>query len=277
MNPIQCIWCRFFEPKISFHRVAHIVPKSLGGLAVCGRVCDSCNTYFGNRDNFGPAIELTLKETLSITRGSFLHGQKAIGIRKKNDKHFTSTLFKVDFEKRSIQPKRAYRTHRHFQETVSFQFRRGIYKMFLEALEHQTGSALESKYDFIREFARYGMGEYPVFYFIRSFGVILVLDSHIVNPELVLGVNRMKYLIESDYFIEFELLGHVFGIPTSKMSHLIRDQYLKETRELKKELFLGFVQVKYFTDVDLSLNLFRDGDGYPKWLSGQYGNRIVRF
>lgn len=223
------------------------------------------------------SIEEAIKETFAISRTMILHQQNGMG-KNKPGKRFTSRLFTVDLARRTISPKPAWRLHRGFQEELSLFFRRGLYKMFLEALEADSGSALDSKYDFIREFARYGLGDYPVFYFLRRLGIVLLIKRHVEHPEILWQKDQqMKYLIHSSHFVEFELLGHVFGLPIARRADVIAESYLNETTVLKRKFFQGLVMVKYFNDVDLSMNMFKENGGYEAWLANQYGKRLMRF
>jgi len=261
---------------VAFCHEAHIVPQSLGGKLICTNVCDSCNASFGRKNSGRPAIEEVLKETFGITRMMFLLAQNLMG-KNKPGKRFSSTYFKVDMEKRLISTKASWRLQPGFQRDLSTLFRRGIYKMFLEAVEADSGTARDAKYDFIREFARYGLGDYPVFYFLRRLGVVLILNDHIEHPELLLSKYRMKYLLDNGSFLEFELLGHVFGIPTSRRSDLVAEQYFGQTHVMKKDLFCGVINVEFFNDVDLPLNMLKEDGGYERWIASNYGRRLRRF
>lgn len=65
----KCIWCLETETKVSFNRLAHIFPQSLGGKRTCDMVCDICNSYFGSKQAANlPSIEIALKEPLNISR-----------------------------------------------------------------------------------------------------------------------------------------------------------------------------------------------------------------
>ncbi len=149
--------------------------------------------------------------------------------------------------------------------------------MVLETIEAETGDGLNPKYDFIREFARYDLGEYPLFYFLRTHGIVLLVEDFVNKPEILLGTKRMKYLYSGDSHFEFELMGHVFGVQMLKRGDLMTELYAKETAQLKRGLFRGAVLVKYFNDVDLLLQMFKDDGGYENWLSTQHGNRLLRF
>jgi len=276
MEERKCIWCCLAEPQVTFVKEAHIVPQSLGGKRVCKNVCDACNAYFGNKRAGVPSVEEAIKETFAITRDMILLAEGEIGKTKKRKWH-SSLFFKVDFVKRSVSVKPAYRLRRGFQEMMSRQVARGLYKMLLETIEADSGTALDPKYDFIREFARYDLGDYPVFYFLRRLGLLLTMTEAFKKPEILIMEPRMKYLLNTDSFVEFEFLGHVIGLPKSKQAYLVNDQYMAQTREAKLKLFHGFVLVKYFNDIDLSLNVLKDGGGYERWLLSQYGTRLWLF
>jgi|AntRauTorckE5430_2_1112549.scaffolds.fasta_scaffold40981_2 hypothetical protein len=40
---LKCLWCLEEEPKVTFNKKAHTIPKSLGGQNYNKNVCDSCN------------------------------------------------------------------------------------------------------------------------------------------------------------------------------------------------------------------------------------------
>lgn len=139
------------------------------------------------------------------------------------------------------------------------QLKRGIYKVYLEERERQIGDALDGKYDFIREFSRYNIGDFPLIYFKRKNGIMIMLEEWNKSPELIFDVEyRMKYLINDNNYFEFELLGHVLGITTSRHYLLKRDTYLKETKKAKKELFAEMFPIEKFNDFDLTLKIMAD-------------------
>lgn len=169
---------------------------------------------------------------------------------------FSSIYFNVDFIKNKLSLKASYKHNAHFQEKISRQFKKGLYKIFLEETERQRQDGDIEKYDFIREFSRYDLGDYPVFYFQRNHGIILMTKDWAKNPELILEDDmKFKYLINEPCFFEFELLGHVFGIVTSRHWEIAYDNYIKKTKEAKKDQFKSIKLVKNFNDVDLTLSI----------------------
>jgi hypothetical protein len=254
----KCIWCSGTETKSTFNKLAHTIPKNLGGKKICVNVCDSCNEYFGNYNNKLPPIETVIKETFNLSRALFLSSHNEIGKNKSMAK-FSSIYFNVDFEKRKFSLKPAYKYSNVFQEKISRQLKKGLYKMFLEETERQNQDGHSDKYNFIREYCRYDMGDFPVFYFERKRGMILMTKSWASTPEMFFKEDKkFNYLVDEPFFFEFELMGHVFGIVTSRHWEIGFENYSKKTIDTKKELFKAFKSVNKFNDIDLTLNILND-------------------
>lgn len=254
----KCIWCSLSEPFVTFKNKAHTIPQSLGGENICENICDSCNSYFGKHSLGSPSIETIIKETFNLSRTRLLNQKEYLGNQKKQFK-FSSVFFSVNNKTNKLSLKLKYQLFPSFQEKIGRQMKKGIYKIFLEETERQKGTAHDPKYDFIREYARYNFGDYPLIYFERKFGVFMTSQSWVEHPVLFLdGDQPFKYLISTQSFFEFELLGHVFGIATSKSSKLVFDDYIKKTIKAKKQFFRGLRVVEKFNDVDLSLSILDD-------------------
>ena len=256
-----CIWCRKTEETASFLKVAHTIPQSLGGLKTCNNVCDACNAYFGNPQSGKISIETALKEALNVSRFHVLH--QTDNIKKGNSAgRYKSTFFNIDFKKKnhSIRIKPTYSLRPHFQDHLVRQFKRGIYKILLEEIERQRGDALNDRFNFIREFARYDLDDYPVLHYERSVGIILIANGQFEHPELWIGEEATyAYMIEEYGFIEFELLGHIFALATSKLWKYTFELYRDKSLSLKEKFFYGFRLVKTLDDLDITLNrAFKD-------------------
>jgi HNH endonuclease len=253
----HCIWCRRTDQETTFDKEAHTIPQSLGGQDICINVCDVCNHFFGQYYKGSPSVETIIKETFNITRIRLLD-EEDIGKNKAVTK-FSSQYFKVDLKKHKMELKPAYRLQRGFQEKIGRQIKKGLYKIFLEETERQKFDGHNSQYDFIREFCRYDLGDYPVFYFERLHGIIAMAKNWIVRPEFFLEPDQQfKYLVREPSFFEFEFLGHVFGIVTSRHWELAIDNYIKKTTEAKRQFFRKWRLVKNFNDIDLSLSILDD-------------------
>lgn len=240
---------------MTFDKKAHVIPQALGGTYTCDNVCDDCNKFFGSKSNKGPAIEEALKETFHISRLRFLIVENEIGRNKAISKP-DSLYFKFDFVNHKVSLKFSYKLKPHFQEKLGRLLKRGLYKMFLEESERQFNNGHEKGFDFIREFARYDLGDFPVYYFQRKYGVILQEKGYAKSPKLYLNADeRHKFIFCGLGFFEFEFMGHIFAIATSKTWYLTKDSYLKETEKRKKDLFVGFTEVNNFNDIDLTLKI----------------------
>ena len=251
----HCIWCQKTEQDVPFKNLAHTIPQALGGRHICENVCDQCNSFFGNHWQGLPSVETIFKETFNISRAIFLESDQEVGKNKAMPK-FKSTYFDVDLKKRKIDIKSSYKLHPGFQEKVGLQLRKGIYKVYLEEVERQFKDGHNTRYDFIRQFVRFGLVDYPVFYYKRRYGIILMVKSWAKQPELFLEENsQFKYLVKEPSFVEFEFLGHVFGIPTSRHWQIAFDNYKKKSFEAKKDLFESCILVKRFNDIDLALSI----------------------
>ena len=252
-----CIWCLKTEEETSFKKKAHTIPQSLGGKEICENVCDNCNLYFGSYQHGLPPIETVFKETFNIPRMRFL-GAEQIG-RNKTMPRFSSIYFNVNHKTSTITIKSAFKLRPHFQATICRQLKRGIYKVFLEELERQKGIGLEERFNFIREYARYGLGELPVLCFDREFGAFLLTKDWIKSPTLFLAENSpFHYLVDEAGFFEFELLGHVFGISTTRNWEVFFDNYIRRSKASKARFFKGWRMVENFNDVDLTLSILDD-------------------
>lgn len=253
----HCIWCRKTEEEISFFKKAHTIPQTLGGQDICENVCDLCNQFFGQHYQGSPSVETVIKETFNISRVRLLDSEH-FGKNKAVTK-FSSQYFKVDLKKHKLDLKPSYRLQKGFQEKIGRQIKKGLYKIFLEEIERQKSDGHNSQFDFIREFCRYNLGDYPVFYFERLNGIIAMAKSWAVRPQFFLDPDQQfKYLVREPSFFEFEFLGHVFGIATSRHWELTIDNYLKNTMDAKKQFFRRCLLVNSFNDIDISLSILDD-------------------
>lgn len=255
-NVKTCIWCRKTEKETSFNTKAHTIPKSLGGKNICDNVCDKCNSFFGSYQDKLPPIETVLKEALNISRARLLKSYGQVGKNKSLAK-FSSIYFNVNLDEGKFSLKNSYKYQVGFQQRIARQFRRGLYKIYLEEIERQFGTAHKRRYDFIREFARFNIGDLPVFYFERNLGIIAIHKSWVESPSLLLEDDlQMKYLINEPGFTEFELIGQVFGITTYRNWEISFLNYKRKTKKAKMGYFKEMRTVVNFNDVDLTLNIF---------------------
>ena len=153
-----------------------------------------------------------------------------------------------------IDIKPSFKLIKGFQNFLCHQLKRGLYKVFLEETERQNQNGHDSKYDFIREYSRFNLGEYPIFYFPRKIGLIAQSKDEVKHPKFHFE-NQMLYHIKNLDFFEFELFGHLFSIPLNKNYDLLMDKYLNESFNLKRNFFYPPIQLKYLTEIDLLLKI----------------------
>ncbi|GAA4281650.1 HNH endonuclease [Gaetbulibacter aestuarii] len=249
----KCIWCLKDESAETFEKKAHTIPKSLGGDNYYKNICDSCNSYFGNRDSTLTtySIEEALKEAFNISRKRLLVPERT----KRKVGRFKSKFFEIKEKKGrlSLNVKTSFRFTQGFQSQLCRNFKRGLYKMVYEELHRQNKIDEYLNYNIIREFARYNKGELPVIYFFRSFGAIMLMEEE--PAKTILYFERMTYLFSSEKFIEIEFLGHVFGFPITNFSEEDFKTYLNQSIALKKGHFKSFVLIKKLTDIDITLSI----------------------
>ena len=253
---LKCLWCLEEEPKVTFNKKAHTIPKSLGGQNYNKNVCDSCNEYFGNRNsnNGKYSIEEALKEAFNISRKRMLTSEKTK--RKVGD--FKSKFFEIKQRsgKYRLTIKPSFRFAIGFQKELCRAFKRGLYKMFLEELNRQKDVGYESKFNVIRQYARFNEGELPILYFNRVIGIMVMFKREAETP--ILYFDRMNYLHSNQKFTEIEFLGHVFGFPISKFNKTDFKSYIGESIKHKEGYFKDAVIINKMTDVDITLKIMND-------------------
>ena len=207
----MCIWCRKTENDVSFNKLAHTFPKSLGGKSICENVCDTCNHYFGSPRAKSPAIEVVLKELLNISKFYLLNQSKTV----LRGNRFKSEFFDANWTTNTIRLKLRYSLRKGSQERFGRLFRQGLYKVFLEEREVQRHDSLNSRFDFIREFARYDLSDYPVYYIKPKLPVIFFSEEDTKSP--MIRFTEYSDSLDSEFRIfEYQIFGHSFCIPTSR-------------------------------------------------------------
>ncbi len=240
-----CIWCQKEEGATDFNRVAHIFPQALGGKRACALVCDSCNTYFGSKQAGLPSVEIALKEPLNISRLYLLTQLN----RHKPAPRFKSEYFDYDLKTHVIKPKPKYRVISGFQQTFTKQFKRGIYKIFLEERSESRDDAHDSRFDFIREYARYGIGDYPVYYCQTKAPAIFLSTEDLQNP--VIRFTEHSDLVMQEYgFYSYYFITHMIAFPTIRTYELTLDNYARHLVQEENTAVSKMVPLRSITDLD---------------------------
>jgi len=249
-----CIWCRKNENQISFDKKAHTIPKSLGGQNICENVCDKCNHYFGSPQPHLPASELVLKEMLNISKYCLLENTKSV----PKNKRYKSEYFNINWNNFHIKLKPRYSLKPGFQQKLGRQFRRGMFKVFLEERERQRSDALSERFDFIREFARYDLGDYPIFIQVPRFKAVFSSIPDLKNPQIRFTEYSDK--MDKDFRVYgYLLLGHNFLIPTSRFfDDLCRDNFEAHLVKTKDVAGTSIKRINYAEDIDYTFRHILD-------------------
>lgn len=247
----KCIWCLKTSDETEFNRKAHTIPQSLGGISICENVCDECNDFFGRKESGLPAIEITLKEVLNLSRYLLLFDDENKHLKKR----YKSEYFNLDFQKKKIKFKHSYKFSSKFQKEFAKRFRRGLFKVFLEERERQKGDAIDSRFNFIRDFARYNKNDIPVYFQKPKFGIIVYNIDDVKNPTI--RFTEYSDEIESKFSVySYFLCGHSFIFPTSENTDILKFQIhlIIEKNPFGEDL----VNISNIEDLDFRFNYMRE-------------------
>ena len=248
----KCIWCYKTDKETSFNNKSHTIPKSLGGKNICVDVCDICNSYFGNRNGFDFPIEIALKETFNLTRFLINYSIGDFG-KGKILPRFKSEIFDINLTKNEIIYKNRFRLDNNFQNNFVRLFKRGIYKVFIEEIHRQLRRGFDENFKDVKEFARYDIGDFPVYYWRLKKGAFFVAPSYISDPRFHFGDIQLKMVSEISFY-EFMLFGHFFGIPLSKDFNNNFELYVNQALIYKKDFFTELIMINKILDIDIFLN-----------------------
>lgn len=214
----KCIWCKQMEPNVSFTTAPHILPKRLGGTEIGIDVCDNCNHYFGTapKGKIGvPSIDHALKEIFGAFR---MFSQN---LDSKSYKAYTSAYFSYRHKERTIKIKNNIN-----YGAITRQFKRGLYEIFLQKYHFFTKDGNNPKFDFVRNFARYDLGNPRVYYAFNN--VILAPgNEERLNPILPMSDKLVEDMNKFGFF-NIWLLGHNFYIETFPIfANRYHNQYLQ--------------------------------------------------
>lgn len=217
-NTGKCIWCGKKEPNVSFSTAPHILPKRLGGTEIVFDVCDECNHYFGTapKGKFGvPSIDHALKEIFGAFR---MFGKN---LDSQSYKDYSSTYFSYRHKDRVIKIKNNFNS-----KNVTRQFKRGLYEIFLQKYHFLTKDGNNPKFDFIRNYARYDIGNPHVYYAFNNIILAPGIEER-KNPILHIS-DKLIDDMEKYGFFHIWLLGHNFYIEVFPiLTNRYRNQYLQ--------------------------------------------------
>jgi len=246
----KCIWCNKTEELESFDKPAHTFPKSLGGKKICESVCDSCNHFFGSpRPNY-PSVEVVFKELLNVSKFLILSQTDEI---PKNTR-YKSEYFKLNLKSYTLKIKHKYKLRRGFQEKIGRAFRRGFYKVYLEERERQLNDADNDRFDFIREFARYDLGNYPIYVIKPKHNILAISNEAIADPSI--PFNDLILKKEKEFGVHmFILMGRTYCIPISRnFENFSLDRFRKHLLLSDNPIGTELIPIQEPADLDFTFN-----------------------
>ena len=248
INKGTCIFCGKDVTQTTFKEKPHTMPKSLGSINIGVDICDECNHYFGQPDDFvfpKLCIEVCVKEIFGLP--------KALLNRKDNSERLKSIYFEYWKSKRKIVLKSHFKFNDRFLTTFARQFKRGIYEMFLQEYHKITGNGLDNRFNQIRRFARYNIGDIPLYYLVNN-GVYLI-EEKFSCPKFSF-CDSLFNDIETYGFYTLILYGQWFFLEVTPRAELSREIYLKmqcEKINVGGFVYRDLIEIKRITDIDFSL------------------------
>lgn len=241
-----CIFCKRDTSQTTFKEKAHTVSKSLGGQNIGVDICDECNHYFGEPDKkLFPrlSIEVCVKEILGLSQ---------ILLQDNPDKILKSKYFNYYRNLGKITVKPQFRRNRQWLQLFAHQFKRGLYEMWLQEYHKFSNDGLNPVFDEIRRFARYDIGDIPLYYAINN-GCIPV-GENIQHPTF--NINEQSLQDMYDYgFYSLLIEGHFFLMEITSKARLSRCVYLPKMAQklhIGSFIYRDLIEIKSITDIDFS-------------------------
>lgn len=245
-----CIFCGKRAPDVTFYEKPHTTPRSLGSDRIGFDVCDECNHFFGTPDKaMRPhiAVETSVKEILGVIR--FMLNLEREG---HEDDVLKSIYFNFWMSRKTLQFKRSFESSPSFRRVFLKQFKRGLYELFLQEYHLETGNGLDSRFDRVRRYARYGIGDLPVWHLQTR---MMLVEDDLSVPELKFSDQALEE-IETYGFYSFILWGFWFYLEVTPRADLTREVYLqKQANEVHVGGFVvsNMVQLNDIYDIDFTL------------------------
>jgi len=191
----KCIWCGKEEPEATFYTEPHILPHSLGGLEIGFDICDECNHYFGTATKGKPSIDLVYKEIMNAYR---VFGNN---LNRESYKKLNSVFFSYYHSKGVIKMRSSFNLL-----IITRQFKRSLYNIFLQKYHSYTSNGNHPMFSFVRDFARFDIGNPKVFY---AFNNVLFIPDNINNPSLLISDKVIDDMMSFGVF-PFWCMGQYF-------------------------------------------------------------------
>lgn len=188
----KCIWCGKRYPEVTFNTAPHIIPKAVGGKEIGLDICDDCNHYFGTHSRDFYSTNVVIKEMYLASSAFHIKG-----VAKK--KRFSSAFFHFNTDNYRVKEKI------HIKMSVlTSSFKRALYEMFLQKYHAVFHDGNTAKFNYIRKYARYNVGN-PKVYYVFNHIVLREREPFYVNMPFTESL--LKDLYEFGYY-SFWFAGH---------------------------------------------------------------------
>ena len=230
-----CIWCKRNKSFTTFNNAPHIIPHSLGSDEIGFDVCDDCNRYFGTCTQGNILCSnIAFKEVFNICLNS-------LGKRSERATKISSMLFHYNPQKDRIKLKRNI-SIAQFTKT----FKRSLYEVFLQKYHATFPDEHLERFEAVRKFARYGIGDLAVIYATNK--IILHFEDKAHDISLSMSETDLEFMNKTGFFHFFFCGQHLF---LEVLPITVRSDFRSSLIEMYK---MAVIPV----DSDCKLNLLDD-------------------
>jgi len=256
----KCIWCgKTEEEGASFVNRPHVIPLKLGGNQIGVDVCDECNHYFGTcTKDERVSVDMAFKEVLQLSKLSLS--------TRGTSKNYSSKFFYINVDEKLIKPKGFGFPLKSF----TIPFKRGLCECFLQKYHSVTYRGNEKRFDMLRNFARYGVGNIPVYY---TFNKVIFTTGTELPPDFIMDEVSVETVDNYGFYV-LHLYGHIFTIDVipslddeKKKSFFSNPNNMMITKGITEKFFL----LEDLNQIDLLYSRF---DGFQHWMD-QKGNIVL--
>lgn len=242
-------------PEVTFEDKPHTISKQLGATNIGFDICDSCNYYFGTKDKtqkYQMSIELAFKEVLSVMRLLLKPD-----LNEHTYKTFKSIYFSYHHSKKTIKISNSFKFSPYFLLNLTRQFKKGVYEVFLQEYHRCTENGLDDKYNSIRRFVRYDIGDLPLYYAVNN-GVYFI-EENINCPSFSFNEKVLSDINDFGFYTMM-MFGNDFFLEVTPRAEITRKVFLRKENAIYTEsvFYNGIKEMKYVTEIDFLLRKLRE-------------------
>ncbi|UWX68141.1 HNH endonuclease [Empedobacter stercoris] len=209
LNEKNCLWCNSPLTEHSKKKIAHTIPKSIGGKRKYDCECDSCNELFGNPiDNKYNSLESSFTSVIGYIKYILNNDLNKSHIIKPKSHFYSVKLLKdgklkLDFK--DVLKKSTFYSNSFFNF-----FKKAFFKIFISEF-YTAYPKIYNKLDleFYKKCILNDNYDIPLFMWKKDY-IYLVADQKIELDDMNLIHIEYDYLFEDDNILEFEYLGLIF-------------------------------------------------------------------